>query len=705
MAEITQDIRGTDAPNFLGYSKGTDRPQPNRSFEAILGGVQNTLAIGVQGVDQAIKKDITDSLYAGIDPIRDSQGVSTVLEGNNPQGLFPSQTLPSTVQSGLNDAQRLKSAFDAGKISDTTYWARTEAVVRQLRARYPGYREQIDSAAAGITGSIPANALRRSILSDLEQAQNASNATANRQQAFIYQNLEFMSPETRAKVLSNKPYDFNQVALEVGEKQAYQKEIEVKRAEIGYAKDSNNLNSENAQEGYIREANGVADQVISNFQSVLKANNIDVATLVTTGASPEQDAAVRGMFAQARVAIVDQLNGIANSPLTPDSPNTWSTVINDPTKVKNIQQQAIARIDSLEAAYFNKDYGALNAHANYATASKKADTARLLRDNDAVRRLNVASELLGPDGLSLISSSTNILSDATKAVANMTFVNMVTTDTDLTTELNQAKANGVTDPKALNGIINSSINVLTSNTTDIRAKGMVASNLFGPKSIGSLDKFNPSERMAIFTRLASPDVTAAMNKIKGSYPMAWEAYSNWALNSFGALFKQETSDLQNTIVYDKGVNVTFDAKNLRFQASLTPEARREQQQTGTVRDPNNNPALVKVNTGLSVIKPIITANGQNPGEVVTATLSELGIDTSAAKQNTLGEKVFNAIGEAVGQAKENVGSAVSNVAPSRTLIQALSDGWNRPAQGTQATPQAFNDIWGNASTMPASVNR
>jgi len=698
MAEITQSIPTVDAPNFLGYSRGVDRPQPDRSFEAILNGVQNTVGLAVQGTDQIIKKDITDSLYAGIDPIRDSQGVGqAVNDVSTPGNLFPNQAVPQTVKNGVDNVGKLQAAYDAGKINETTYWARIEALSRQLRTRYPGYREFIDQSTAGITGSVPANALRRSILSDVEQANNKAAAAANKQDMFIRQNLEWMTPETRQKVLSNQPYDFNKVVMEVGEKQAYAKDIEIKRAEISYAKDSNNLNAEMASSGYTREANTVADTMISNFQSVLKANNIDI-TKLGEGGSPEQETAVRNFFAQARVAMSEQLNGVANSPLTPDSPNTWSTVVNDPNKIKNIQQQAVSRLDALETAYFNKDYGALNAHANYASAAKNADIARLLSSNDAVRRLTVASDLLGPNGLALVQNSTNILSEGAKAVATMSFVNLATVDTSLVKELSDAKAGGVTDPKALNGIIDNAISVLSSPTSDIRAKGAIAANLFGPKNIGSLDKFQPNERMAIFTRLASPQVTKSMNDLKDSYPIAWEGYVNWTLNSFGGLFKQETSDLQNTVVYDKGVKVAFDPKALRFSANLTPEGRREQERTGITRDPNRDTALVKINSGLTAIKPILQANGQNAGEIISATLAELGVDTNAAKQNTFGEKVFNAVSEVTKQMGDNV----SSVAPSRTAIDAFIEGWNRPAQGSNTAPTVFNDIWGNASSMPPS---
>lgn len=80
----------------------------------------------------------------------------------------PAKDIPQDIQSLPGVLQVFKDAKAKGSISETDYWGRTSAILKDIRSRYPvGYRDVIDAEASKILGGDPANKHIAGLLSDI----------------------------------------------------------------------------------------------------------------------------------------------------------------------------------------------------------------------------------------------------------------------------------------------------------------------------------------------------------------------------------------------------------------------------------------------------------------------------------------------------------------------------------------------------------
>jgi len=151
--------------------------------------------LGKAGV-QMVKKDIEEKVYSIADRERQSYtdllekiktgtGVKNVLDAN---ASADEESTPAEV-AGLPDTLAgLQGARDSGKISGTYYQSKLLAEAKNLRAQYPGFREEIDQAFTKVTGSNPANAYIHSLVQDINRAAASQSSSKNKMLNFIIQN-------------------------------------------------------------------------------------------------------------------------------------------------------------------------------------------------------------------------------------------------------------------------------------------------------------------------------------------------------------------------------------------------------------------------------------------------------------------------------------------------------------------------------------
>src|SRR5579872_3501006 len=85
--------------------------------------------------------------------------------------LMPATTsAPSAVTQGLSGVERLANAREqGGKFRTTSFDADIDRSLKDLRAKWPGYRDYIDQEASRIVGYNPANKLVSDKLAQLNE--------------------------------------------------------------------------------------------------------------------------------------------------------------------------------------------------------------------------------------------------------------------------------------------------------------------------------------------------------------------------------------------------------------------------------------------------------------------------------------------------------------------------------------------------------
>ena len=197
MAVFNPQVKDTQDPNYLNYSRVLDAPTPDISRKLALETATTGLDSAVSITDTAIKKSIADTAYAKVDPLRDkmttgleqiktdldkgiipkpaqtADGTTTGKSWLDANAMAdPEDNLPVGLADSLAGVQALASAKSAGspKLNDTKYAGDVLAAAKQMRAQYgPGYREYIDQKISEASGLPVANSYYQNMLVDINR--------------------------------------------------------------------------------------------------------------------------------------------------------------------------------------------------------------------------------------------------------------------------------------------------------------------------------------------------------------------------------------------------------------------------------------------------------------------------------------------------------------------------------------------------------
>ncbi len=205
MAIFNPELQTKDPPSFLGFSKGISQPDPDKSAGVLLTGLGTLLESGVKAADTAVKDIIDKSLEQKVDREREGQTGALEKVAGVPQAervadytpdanldvlakdaVAQGTAIPKDVESGLAGAESLSSASTSGKILPTYYWGRLNMVAKDLRDKYPGYRQYIDTRIAQMTGGNPANEYMSNLMRQINAGMASKDSSTEKLKNFIH---------------------------------------------------------------------------------------------------------------------------------------------------------------------------------------------------------------------------------------------------------------------------------------------------------------------------------------------------------------------------------------------------------------------------------------------------------------------------------------------------------------------------------------
>ena len=202
MAVFNPEVPVTKDPDWKKDFRPISDIPANKTAGMALSLLGNTIE-GVTGlVDTGIKKSLSDEAYAKADI---AQGVDqSFLEGqraeltneklptNRPVTLAPDikgtpslinnngedpEEKPQGLTSGISQVNRLGAAAKSNPgLNDTWYSMMADSTAKDLRARFPGYREYIDQVTSQAFGVNVANAYRNNLRSDVNHLMTQLNS-------------------------------------------------------------------------------------------------------------------------------------------------------------------------------------------------------------------------------------------------------------------------------------------------------------------------------------------------------------------------------------------------------------------------------------------------------------------------------------------------------------------------------------------------
>lgn len=187
MAPFNKPLPASNPDITIGYSRGRDsqRFAQDNSLENLFTGLAKGAGAAIQMADKTIQGEIRRDITQSVDDIRAgftdpnitvSQATGLPADPDNPTN----PPLPAELEQARNKLTTLRAAVDQRKISETSYYSQILAETKRIRAKWPGYREQIDDITRSVVGTDPANAIVRKVFQEANEREDRAYAQAVR---------------------------------------------------------------------------------------------------------------------------------------------------------------------------------------------------------------------------------------------------------------------------------------------------------------------------------------------------------------------------------------------------------------------------------------------------------------------------------------------------------------------------------------------
>lgn len=694
MAKVNNAPPPTADPSYIGYSKEIDRPinykTPNKGMASLFEGIGDFVEGAAQVHDTVQKDNINDALQTGVDSIRNEAGVGVATDlASKGQSLFSgdgSQTLPPGASNATDEVGKLTAAYENGQLNDSYYWSRVNALVKQVRTQYPGYRDEIDKSISSIVGTNPANAARSAIQNEFEASRREQASKANRVESFEINKGEFLPPDYYDRKAKGNPYGFEETKQYVATRESNDYAVKSEKARLDLQMTRGNLSGEEAQGSATFEANQLVSTIIGDATRTLSDDlqaKIKAGKPLEAAELQQFQASVAALTAKANVAV----NNLLNAPFGNDPSRSYASAIKDKTKLDSIRDNALGNLKATTDLIANGQYGLANMNANMAKAMTDRDVARMLQSSDAARKMKVAAEIAGPAVNAMLTANPGLLGDINTAISNLNLSERIAGEApNLVGQLDRLKdpkKGGKVDPLAANDLITSTVSTLTDKNMPIQAKVNTAKAAFSPENNAFLTKFSVGDQRKVYQKLLSPDVTNAMIELKKTDPQAFENYAVWASTNFKTVFKAEADTVQKFITGGDGAKVVFNPESNQFAVTVDKEyGKRAREVRGptdlragldpTKRFNMDHPGLLaaldNVNKNLKALEPIQTEyTGQKPTEALVKEI--LSIDPKSPKEEGFLQMLWEGI-----KGMNPISPAGASELPADKQSQAEDDG-------------------------------
>lgn len=176
--------------SYLKYSKSSPQPESDKSLGMDIQAVGSGLEGALEVTDAAFKKGITNEISTRTDAAKTDflNQLSQFQQKNGTQSSNPTGNplnanasadtdvtasntpdVPDDVQKGLDTIQSIANAKSQSKFRSTNLDANLTDMLKDLRTRYPGYRDYIDEKGSSIIGYNPANKLITDKVAELNE--------------------------------------------------------------------------------------------------------------------------------------------------------------------------------------------------------------------------------------------------------------------------------------------------------------------------------------------------------------------------------------------------------------------------------------------------------------------------------------------------------------------------------------------------------
>lgn len=750
MANFFQDPNPTTDPQYNG-GREPERQQADTSLGTLFSGIADMTKNTGAALTTIFGQEIHDDAKKTIDPLKDQYGgnidpetakviagtgakgkvralqMGKSADGTDPDtgplgfapsdaaslvagGIFgpqinsgpgagqPLRPLPDSAQPVVDQLNRFKMAYESGDLSNTGFSAEVLARTKQLKARWPGFEDEIDSEVSKITGQDSANAIRKQLINDIQYNQMAALAAGGDERKYR-DNLD------NRKIGASLGYDMEKTPLsilrpaineELGRQQiltatSQRASVSSPQAEaalsdtIAHIATTSLVAQGNKAQGAAGNY-GLADyQQKAQLMSITGASKSDTDQLYNQIDLSEQSARLAARKVayspipgrddgHTPVALLGPGGDVKYQQMEDAQFKPWTEL---KALIKTNNFSAVER--QTDAMKYRSNLNIQNLFRQFPQAETASAVGIAFKDAPAV--VNRYVETLLPDWYAAMKNGLGNALVAglpsnpapTPSQALQLYGDKVTkpqSDAEKT-----LSAQAVAETTKQYGILISPENQNTANATH------VAGQFF--KDFKYFDNMSNDARLSLFMTMGSPQKTEFIKKLaNGGDPSSADVegqYTNWMKHAAGNIWRQEAADLQGLLT-SKAYDIQFNPKSGQFEDKTKYSGSYYGGLPGTGQAPTKvSSSLRSVNNVLTLMKPVV-------GNDLQSTLSALSLDVNAPKEDPL----LTRIGKAIGDKLTDIGNSSTRSA----IKQGVADISELEPQQTRGV------IKGNLSDHP-----
>lgn len=653
MAEFNPDQRPVSA-DYTSDSKGF---KANTAFADLFGAAGEIGVAAVKIKDQSNVNKIQDEVYREVDQLNDEWGTAASAFETNVSNPNNTQPLPSDLQRYGKSLSDVRKAYLNGSLKDSNYQMRIDSLSRQIRARYPGYRDEIDGIINKTLGLSTANDVRKSLMAQWASEASDVDAETKAFQAQVWQGAKdgTLPPDYMQREASGNPYTRAETRVYMAAKygQKAQREEELQKYTLL------DKSSDAAKKKLVGIAQSDVSRLTSGFwEGAFKIPGVDLSgrsllDAINSGRlkppSGNDLNALKSSIDTAFGKVNSELNVMINRPEYNDL---------SPEQKKAVVEQGMANMNVLKDAIYNGQWGLVNSSKIIQDTTLANDLAAFGQDPD-IRAINMAKSFAnGSAALDfLFLQNPEMSSKANAAITRIMTGNLFDTSK---TSLNQViqegntAAKGGLAPEVIKQTVQNNVQLLLKKDVDIGLASQAAKMLFSEENQAFLGNFTDKSQRQLFDTLVSPRMTERMTELAKDDPQMFTNYRNWTLNAFSALFNQDIATINDLNKFGDNLQIKWDAATGQFKEGILPQAAQRAGQRaampggtaaelyGMWANSEARASMSNLNNYVKRLKPIIEAEGGTVEDAMTALFESFGVNKSQ-NQGSLFTRLYQAM--------------------------------------------------------------
>lgn len=680
-------------PDYTGDSKGF---KANTAGADLFGAAGELGMAAIKIKDQSNVNKIQQEVYKEIDQLNDEWGTNASSFETNVSNPNNTQPLPSDLERYGRHLQDVRKAYINGTLKESNYQMRIDSMSRQIRARFPGYRDAIDGIISKTLGQSTANDVRRSLMAQWAAESNQQDDAVKRFESEVTQARKdgALPPDYDARMAAGNPYSVGETRVYMASKYSLkaQREEEIQKYNLmDKSKDSSIKTLITIAQNNVSDA---VNRVWEGAYAVPGANlsGRELQDGIASGRfkppSGTELATLKANFDVMFSKVQTELNTMMTNPLYADL---------SPTQKKEIVDQGMANMNVLKEAIYNGQWGLVNSSKTINDATLQNDLYAFGQNPD-VRAATLAKAWSNGSAVfdSLLLQNPEMASKINKALLSITTGELFNGEAKSLNEVIKGandKVTGGLEPEVVKQTIHNSVKMLLDKNAGpdvaMQAAKLLFSeenqNFLGEFSDKSIDGRKPSSQWQVFDALVSPRMTERMTELSKTDPQVYENYRNWVLNSFQALFNQDISSLTDLNKYGDTIQFRYDPETAQFKAE--PNVQGQQRNLPAVQQLYNEwststamKSMNNLNKYMKQLKPIMEADGNNAEEALTALLDRFQVN-SLKNEGSLFARLYEAIGSKVGSGRFFTKEAIEKRLMNNPFDQELQ-GFNLDKSGS-----------------------